>query len=362
MKIWAKRAVMGGMLIIYALLFGEYYIRLFSPEPLMPRYVTGAPSGIRMNIQNAIYRQKTPEADVEIRINKQGFRSDKIYSKIPKKAVCRIAIFGDSFFMGYEVNIEDSYAYQLEKVLNSRGIKTEVINFSVSGFGTAESLIALQSQGLLYQPDIVIFQWHISDLDDNIRSNLYKLNAGRLTRNANSYLPAIKTRDYLMQFSVYRWLISKSQLYSLIREKAAGTSKQILVWLSALNTTRASTKNANELNIISDKKYKQTLSIKLLREAKHISEENHAGFVVVDIPVRKSRTVFISSLDYLNQPINKYMQVVSPMNIFQANANQDTKIYYEEGHGHLSPLGNYLLANETAKNLIDNNTLHKCSK
>ena len=74
-------------------------------------------------------------------------------------------LFGDSYLVGFEVAYEDSFAYLLQQRLDAAGRHCEVINLAVSGFGTAEMLIALKEDGLRYRPDVVIFSSNASDLD-----------------------------------------------------------------------------------------------------------------------------------------------------------------------------------------------------
>ncbi len=131
--------------LVYALFFSELFLRYLSPQALVPRYVTAAPWGIRGNIANAVYRHHTPEVDVELRINPQGMRDNRIFPQIKPQGTCRIALFGDFYFMGFEAELEDSIAYQLEQNMRSAGFRVEVSNFAVSGFGNAEMQVALET-------------------------------------------------------------------------------------------------------------------------------------------------------------------------------------------------------------------------
>ena len=130
-------------LFVYSLVFAEAFIRVFHPRPLLPRYVTGTPWGIRGNIPHAHYWHQTPEVKVEYRINGEGMRADLEYSFEKPAGTCRIAVvFGDSFLVGYELDLNDTFTTQLEQRLRARDSMREVLNFSVSGFGTAEMLRA----------------------------------------------------------------------------------------------------------------------------------------------------------------------------------------------------------------------------
>jgi hypothetical protein len=184
-------------LAAYALLFAELFLRIFAPQAIMPRYVTGTPWGVRGNIPNATYWHQTPEVTVQYRINSQGMRADRDYSVAKPEGTCRVAVYGDSFFVGYELPYSQTYAVRLEQELQAAGIHAEVLNFSVSGFGQAEMLRAHERFGRKFDPDVVLFEWHSTDPDDNVRSGLYRLEHGTVTPTNATYLPSIAVQDRL---------------------------------------------------------------------------------------------------------------------------------------------------------------------
>lgn len=102
-------------------------------------------------------RPNTTSADGLYRANGAGIRADVEYDLCPQPGTVRIALFGDSFTHGDDVPLQDSWAYQLEMHLNQRGIKAEVINFGVKGFGIDQAFLRWQHQGRQYKPDIVVF-------------------------------------------------------------------------------------------------------------------------------------------------------------------------------------------------------------
>jgi len=328
----------------------------------MPRYVTSAPYGIRGNIPNSTYWHTTPDTRAHMRINSAGIRSDKEYSYTKKPRQCRIVIFGDSFFMGYEVSLEDSFAYLLENELNIRGYPCEVINLAVSGFGTAEMLVALQEEGKKYQPDLVIFQWHESDLDENIRSNLYSLNKDTLVRKNNKYLPGIKTRDWLMQFSVYRFIIENSQLYSALRESAATKIKRFLAKNTSNSQSRTPPHSDNIVDATHSTKplvpYNIKLAVKLLLSAKNYSSSINAKFMVVDVPVKWKNQEMYSSLSKLPKDIGSDLSIVTPINKFKQLESNNNLLYYENGAGHWNVLGNKIVADQVTSTLINSDWLN----
>jgi hypothetical protein len=98
------------------------------------------------------------------RHNSHGLRSlrEIIHEKSP--GVKRILLIGDSFFWGYGVDDRDV----VSEILQQRvGPGIEIINGSVTGYGTDQELLWLAEEGLKYQPDIVILGFFpTNDLDE----------------------------------------------------------------------------------------------------------------------------------------------------------------------------------------------------
>lgn len=348
------------LLIVYSLFFAEFFVRIFSPEKIMPRYVTSTDYGIRGNIKNSSYWHTTPDTRVHMRINSKGIRADKEYSYIKEVNHCRVVIFGDSFFMGYEVSLEKSFAYLLEKGLKSAGYPCEVINLAVSGFGTAEMLISLQNEGIKYQPDLVIFQWHESDLDENLRSGLFNLKNNQLIATGKTFLPGIKTRDWLMQFSLYRLIIEHSQLYSALREYAATKIKKLLASQSSKTTEPAESVTQQESALSSNKlPYKVNLSGQLLLQAKHYVESLGAHFLVVDVPVKWKGSDMYTSLVKLPENVIQSLNIVAPLDTFDTYTSKNELLYYENGAGHWNETGNSVVTELTLEKIRTEGLLDK---
>ena len=90
-----RKLVKLALIALYALVFGELFFRAMAPQPLMPRYVTDGGDGIRQNIAGAVYRQKTPEVNVEIRINQAGLRRDSELPHEKANGTTRIVLTPD---------------------------------------------------------------------------------------------------------------------------------------------------------------------------------------------------------------------------------------------------------------------------
>lgn len=100
------------------------------------------------------------------RLNAQGFRGDD-FSLEKKPGTYRIACLGDSFTFGHGVRQEETFPSQLEKILNAEtrdGI-FEVFNFGVGGYNTEQEAILLEEKVLSYDPDLVILQYLLNDIE-----------------------------------------------------------------------------------------------------------------------------------------------------------------------------------------------------
>ena len=367
--VW-RRAIAVAGLGIFTLAYAELFIRLLAPQPIMPRYVTGTSYGVRGNIPNAHYRHTTSEVDVDFKINSQGMRADRDFPFEKSPGTCRVAIFGDSFFMGYELNYEDTFARQLEKRLRAEGLAAEVLNFAVSGFGTAEMLRAYESQGQRFDPDLVIFEWHSTDPNDNVRSGLYRLAGGTLTPTNRSYLPSIGTQDALLRWRVYRLIADNSHLYSLVRESAAKLAKKMLVTLKSLRTPMDA-EAADEPDDSGDESAdgepqgnehsaSSLLSAAILKRAQDTVEHSGQSFYVLEIPLKESRTTFKSSLAVLPAEQLSGMEIISPLSAFRALAAPDRKIFFEHGQGHITPIAVEAIVAVAVPKLLADPRLQNC--
>lgn len=96
-----------------------------------------------------------------VNINSDGIRGVKNYPLEKSPQNIRIALFGDSFSFGEGVNDDETYAALLEKTLPN----TEIINFSVHGYGIDQMSLRLSLDGFKYNPDIVLYAFISDDID-----------------------------------------------------------------------------------------------------------------------------------------------------------------------------------------------------
>mgnify|MGYP001558276613 CR=1 FL=1 len=111
---------------------------------------------------NQSCRQKTVEYDIQYKTNGKGLRDDEEHSYVKDPAKKRIVILGDSHTFGQGVALENTFEKLLER--NTGG---EVLNLGVPGYDAGQYYLALKTEGMKYNPDIVVLVFYfLNDIDE----------------------------------------------------------------------------------------------------------------------------------------------------------------------------------------------------
>jgi len=97
--------------------------------------------------------------------NDLGFRTVPVSQK--PKGHKRIVIVGDSWTYGQGVRYEDTFTYQLQKMLSRKDDSWQVYNLAMPGWNTANQIAALRTFFSQLQPDVVVFCPTSNDIDDS---------------------------------------------------------------------------------------------------------------------------------------------------------------------------------------------------
>ena len=111
----------------------------------------------------------TREGDALVKVNSHGNRDVERSIEKPDNVI-RIAILGDSFCEARQVQLKQAFWHILESKLNSEFPEKqfEVLNFGVSGFGTAQEYLMLKHYAIKFQPDFVLLGFFSgNDIADN---------------------------------------------------------------------------------------------------------------------------------------------------------------------------------------------------
>ncbi len=348
-------------LTIYAALFLEAFIRLANPQVIEPRNTMAAPWGVRQNIPDARYRHQTPRKTITFAINSQGMRDDREFPVAKPPGTCRVQVYGDSFFMGYEVDLQETFARRLQQRLRDAGFRAEVMNLSVSGFGQAEMLVTYRAQGRRFRPDAVISSWHYTDLDDNLRSGLFTLKSGHLAETGAHYLPSVALQAKLGLITPYVWLSENSQLFAYAREHGGFEVRKLLAALRKDKQVEpvAAAPDAPSAGSVGQK----ALSVALLRDFQEEARADGAHFLAVDIPRWRSGYVLEPAAPLLGADVWRDVPIISPLHQFEAIKASGRKAYFDRGGAmHMTPLANDDLAAMVARRLIRLGWLAGCAE
>ena len=109
------------------------------------------------------YEPRPSHDDTAYIINSAGFR-DREFPEAKPPNTFRIVVLGDSIIWGHGLLIEDSFAKQLETLLNQNSDRTfEVLNFGVSGYSTQQEVELYRVRAKRYDPDLVIVGYCLND-------------------------------------------------------------------------------------------------------------------------------------------------------------------------------------------------------
>ncbi|MCX6709902.1 MAG: SGNH/GDSL hydrolase family protein [Candidatus Woesearchaeota archaeon] len=162
------RAVLGVLLFLVLFLAAlEITTRL-----VYRNYGYGYPPGLTIKDDINGYRYKPgfrgnffgSYSNITISINSRGFRDYEYALEKPADSY-RIAVIGDSVTFGSGIPMQETYAKQLEKMLNSNSsVRYEVLNMGVNSYEFEQEYNLLKSDGLKFKPDLVIVGFVLNDV------------------------------------------------------------------------------------------------------------------------------------------------------------------------------------------------------
>jgi len=175
-----------------------------------------------------------------VRINSDGLR-DREHSITKPQNVVRIAVLGDSYPEALSVSTEEAFWSVMERELQRcdafQGKQVEVLNFGVSGYGTAQELLTLREQVWKYSPDIVMLAVTTNnDVIDNSRLLkkidkipyfTYQNNRLTLDNSFRSSRAFLGSQSQMNRFG--RWLRARSRLVQAAVEGHRGFK----IWLAS---------------------------------------------------------------------------------------------------------------------------------
>jgi hypothetical protein len=176
-----RAVLVNGLFLIAAVIIGaalsEGALRLFHPQPLGVWHHD--PNGLALHWPGLV--TYLPQFGQTVAFNSVGMR-DREHSVQKPSGVFRILVLGDSFMEALQVPYEASFPSLLERTLQQqRRTPIEVVNASVSGWGTDDQLQYLTTYGLQWHPDLILVAMTLhNDISDNLRERFHIAAGGRL--------------------------------------------------------------------------------------------------------------------------------------------------------------------------------------
>lgn len=158
--------------LVAALLLGEIMLRAIgysAPVWYQPHPQLG------WTLRPGVAGWFTREGRAYVQVNPSGRRDRETLLDKPDD-VYRIAVLGDSYSEAMQVAREQAYWWLLAERLAACGFqpgkRIEVLNFGVSGYGTAQEYLVLESNAMRYRPDLVLLQFTNGN---DVRNNSFAL-------------------------------------------------------------------------------------------------------------------------------------------------------------------------------------------
>ncbi|MFH2019928.1 MAG: hypothetical protein ABIJ34_00800 [archaeon] len=85
-----------------------------------------------------------------------------------------IVVIGDSFTYGYGINFSDTYSEILESMIKARRkIDVKIVNLGYPSFNIGEIYYILKTEGIKYDPDLIIYSYYPNDPEINPAAYYY---------------------------------------------------------------------------------------------------------------------------------------------------------------------------------------------
>jgi hypothetical protein len=339
-------ATFGVMFII-----GEGVVRLAFKEQtvLFPRYHTDYKYGeytLRGIRPASEFWHTSVDGSWRFVTNSRGLRDTRNFAYDKPPGTLRVLSLGDSHTQGYEVRQQATFSAVLERYLETRSVKAQVLNAGVSGFSTAEELAYLVNEGYKYKPDVVVVGFYSNDFEDNLKAGLFALDEKeRVVEKSRSHVPGVKAQNLIYAIPGVRWLSENSYFYSLAFNG---------VWAFFKARLQKEAKFESAVGSAGERsKYEIELAVGLLERMQRFCNDRGIRLIVVDIPSRTGTHRFDSSI-----PERMRLQLASSnIEVLDSRAllgafDGAAEFHVQHGHNHISELTHALIGARLGERIV----------
>ena len=270
---WWKSGLLVAMSCVISVLIGEAAVAKFLPQNLSVWGMTR--DGLTSHVPGvSVYMNQFGQ---QITINAHGMR-DREHDVEKPKGTYRILVLGDSFMEALQLRFEESFPSLLERELSTTTGKTiEIINGSVSGWGTDDELTYLTRYGLRFQPDLVLLGMTLhNDVTDNLMEKFHSFSNDRLVEKPSEELPF---REYVV-LDIKAFLARHSHLMQLYLKYSRGNYVS-----QAASSLRSHVANLIDRSQDASTTKGWMMTKQLLDKTRAVSEQAGAKFAVFLLPL-----------------------------------------------------------------------------
>ena len=326
-----------------------------------------------MTIHSPNLKRYLPKFNQTIQINSFGMR-DREHTLEKAQGIFRILLLGDSFMEAYQVSFEKSFPSLLENLLtHTSGIPVEVVNASVSGWGTDDELVYLMKYGLRFKPDLILIAMTLhNDVVDNLVEKYHVFLNGELIERPIREMPW----NEFLELEIKTYLATHSHLYQVFLHYSR--SSQVQAGASLLDAHVAELIHIPQGDTV---KKGWDMTDRLLGKMKIAAERIGAKTAIVLLPLRiqTADTTFNEFLTrhklameeaYLHQPqtimeeigTRHLIEIIDLLPGFQKWTSEAGQPLYLEKDGHWNEYGHSLAAKVVSEELLHRNVIDSSAR
>ena len=300
----------------------------------------------------------------------------KKFDKKKDPETIRIITLGGSTTYGFCVETKDTYPFQLEKILNEKGYRVEVINGAVSGYTTVHSLVNYMLNLVYLEPDIVYIYHGINDVKISDDPETFKTDYSHVMHALGSewyehsiIYTILQNRFMFFTKLKYRYSSLKSSLSRLFKfsPKSENSLRRSLEAYDPVNNILMKTiiSNIRHITVVA-KEHNTKLVYSTFatmyeaseKEKKKLAAQMKKQFGRKPNWFNEERENLIAlKLDFLNNEIVKLGNELNVPVVDIAAIGKKAENFVDEIHQ--SPKGNKLQAEKISQILIANKMIYK---
>ena len=314
--------------------------------------------------------------------NSKGLRGAALgYTK--PKGVRRIAFIGDSQTWGWAVSDHETFPEFTAKVINTelQAGQVEVLNFGATGYGVDQSYLRLISEGLRYQPDIVVLTYFSdNDIWETASSEAWGVQKPYMYKKDGNFcvsnVPPPKASGWpadnigFIVKNKFNWELPKLQLFGSTFDLAESNVARYFknrslntALFSAWGDDDSNPKQAIERQLgclekpagppLETWEEKIQLTVDIVMLIKETVEANGGRFMLISKPLEKDVQESHLSSDYVKVLSSLSDRGVDIIELYGESKMVNLKPeHLFIGAGHLSAQGNYLAARKLAERIV----------